>query len=255
MSKLLVIPNIDNLNEYEKLANEYGFGFEYNDFFVPNNVDDKDTLNSLINTYSKYNSLYNTLHGAFFDCIIFSYDEKIAAISKERVIESLDIARKLNCKKVVFHTNIDPFLKQEYYIKNWLDKNTIFFKDVAKKYKDIIIVIENMFDDSPLMLKTLIENINEDNVKACLDISHAYLSKTPVDEWIKELKPYISHIHINDNDGIVDSHLALGKGKIPYDKYLPLLTENDYTVLIEVSSIERLKDSIEYLKERGVINE
>ena len=41
MQNFLIIPKINNLDESLKLAEEYGFGFEYNDFFIPDILDVK----------------------------------------------------------------------------------------------------------------------------------------------------------------------------------------------------------------------
>ena len=35
MNKILIIPDVTNLSEYEKLASKYNLGYEYNDFYKP----------------------------------------------------------------------------------------------------------------------------------------------------------------------------------------------------------------------------
>ena len=55
---------------------------------------------------------------------------------------------------------------------------------------------------------------------------------------------------INDNDGISDLHLAVGDGTIEWDSFAKLreLYFKDASVLIETSSIESQRRSLEYLK-------
>jgi sugar phosphate isomerase/epimerase len=54
------------------------------------------------------------------------------------------------------------------------------------------------------MLYELVKRCNHKKINVCLDFAHANISKTPIDEWFNKLKPYIKHIHLNDNDGLVD---------------------------------------------------
>ena len=78
MQNFLIIPKINNLDESLKLAEEYGFGFEYNDFFIPDIMDDKSKKKEFISTYKSVKlPSYNTMHGAFFDVIVFSEDKKV----------------------------------------------------------------------------------------------------------------------------------------------------------------------------------
>ena len=48
MQNFLIIPKINNLDESLKFAEEYGFGFEYNDFFIPDTMDDKGKKKEII---------------------------------------------------------------------------------------------------------------------------------------------------------------------------------------------------------------
>ena len=44
MKQLLIIPKQDELKEYLSVAEEYKLGFEYNDFFLPEWLDDEEKL-------------------------------------------------------------------------------------------------------------------------------------------------------------------------------------------------------------------
>lgn len=73
--------------------------------------------------------------------------------------------------------------------------------------------MENMFDSDPVILQKISEQLCVySNFGVCLDYAHAHLSDTPIEEWIKALRQYIRHIHINDNDLRRDLHLAVGDG-------------------------------------------
>ena len=51
------------------------------------------------------------------------------------------------------------------------------------------------------LLEYLAEELKEETYfGVCLDYAHATISKVPVEEWLKVLKTYIKHMHINDKD-------------------------------------------------------
>ena len=186
--KFLIIPQLGALEESLALAEEYGLGFEYNDFFIPDIMDDEKLADDIIRRY-KAQKLpeYCTMHGAFFDVIIFSSDKKIRKISEERIIRSLDIVREIGAKGVVFHTNLNPDLTSESYIKSWLDINESFWRMTLPKYPDLEIYMENMFDRTPDMLCGLAKRLEDiTNFGVCFDYAHAAVYGSDIDGWVCE---------------------------------------------------------------------
>ncbi len=247
--KYHVIPNLDQLDEYLSLSKKYNLGFEYNEFFMPDLLDNEDKAVKTILEYQSLNRKNDTLHGVFFDIVLDSMDKKIRDISLERVKSSLRVASMLKCKGVIFHTNYITWMKDENYKNRWLKYNKEAYLKLINEFKDLEIYIENMFDLDPYLLRDLVKEINHERIGVCLDIAHANISKIDIKEWFNVLGPYIKHIHINDNDGIIDSHMELGKGNINYKEIYPLIKElkNNPTILIEISDINKVKNSIEYI--------
>lgn len=257
MRRVLIIPDIHNIEESLKLVEKYGLGFEYNDFFDPDILDDEERMNSIIERYKTYKLPgYCTLHGAFYDVIPFSKDKKIREISLLRIRQSIDVARKLGASTVIFHTNFNPFLNTIGYMNFWIEENTKLWSNILEENKDINIYLENMFDASPDILKGLSKALCKyDNYGVCLDYGHISISKVSPKEWINSLGEYVKHIHINDNDLISDLHLSWGEGKIDreifYDSFNEYMSEA--TVLVENSSIENQVKSLAKLEEEGFI--
>ena len=258
MKQLLIIPKQDELEEYLSVAEEYKLGFEYNDFFLPDLLDDEEKLKDVIAKYKacelpKYTT---TLHGAFFDVIPFSMDKRIRQISDARIRQSIEIAKELGAKAVIFHTNYNPFLNSSAYVESWLQSNAEYWGGILKEYPDINIYLENMFDTTPDLMVALSERLSEyANYGVCLDYAHASLSKAAPEIWAERLSKYVKHIHINDNDLVSDLHLAWGDGTINregfyrcYDKYM-----QNASVLIETSTMENVKRTLEMLKKENFI--
>ena len=255
--KLYCIPKYEEIKGYEELAKKYHLSFEYNDFFVPPVFMDKQRLSEIIANYKALNRdrSQDTLHGAFLDVTVHSDDPDIYEISKKRVYQSMDIAMELGAKAVVFHTNFISNFRMKFYQDNWVERNEAFWRATLDKYPTLSIYIENMFDESPDMLQRLaIAMEDEERFGVCLDFAHAYISGTSIDEWVDKLGKYTKHIHINDNDGVSDMHLPVGKGKFPWERYAKLLKKlpNEVSVLIEVRCLQDVKDSIAYMEKMGL---
>lgn len=257
MKQVLIIPDIHNLQESFELTQRYSLGFEYNDFFDPNILDDTEKISGLLKEYGKHNlPTYCTMHGAFYDVIPFSKDNRIREVSLERIEQSIEIARNIGARAVVFHTNYNPFLNSDFYLKEWIARNVDLWSMFLEKNTDVSIYLENMFETTPDIMEHLSEKLCKyKNYGVCLDYAHAAISKTSPSEWAKRLGRFVRHVHINDNDLISDLHLAWGSGKIDREKFY-LDYENymkDASVLVETSSIENQRASLKMLIAEGFI--
>ena len=256
--KLYCIPKYEEIKCYEELAHKYNMAFEYNDFFVPSVFMNKQRINEMIGNYKalERDTSQDTLHGAFLDVTIHSDDPDIYEISKKRVYQSMDIARELGAKAVIFHTNFIANFHSKYYQDKWVERNRAFWRQVLAEYPSLSIYMENMFDESPDMLQRLaIAMEEEERFGVCLDFAHAYISRTSMDEWIDKLGRYTKHIHINDNDGISDMHLPIGKGRFPWERYTEYIAKfsKEVSVLIEVRCLQDVKDSIVYMEKNELL--
>ncbi len=259
MKNLLIIPDRDNIEKSLALANEYNLGFEYNDFFVPDVLDDERLKDSIVKAYKSHNlPCYTTVHGAFFDVIPFSMDKKVKEVSLFRINQSIECAEKIGASAVVFHLNYNPFLNSKAYVNGFIKQNIEIWKNILNDNKDVNIYIENMFEKDYFIIQKIAEALSEyENFGVCLDWAHASLSEENPQKWAEALGRYVKHIHINDNDLKSDLHLSLGDGKIDrfvfYDCYQKYM--NKATLLIETKSIENQIKSLEQLKKDGVLGD
>jgi sugar phosphate isomerase/epimerase len=247
----LIIPDFERREESAKLAQAYDAGFEYNDFFQPYVYENDAEIKRRVEAYKALDRdrSNDTLHGAFLDVVISSDDAFIAEYSKKRLRQSMDIGRELSVKGVVFHSGLVPGVTTSIYLNNWLERQEAFYREICRDYPEITVYLENTQEYGPKLLLPLIERMSDcQNFRVCLDYAHAAISKTPVEDWVTELGPYIDHMHVNDNDLKVDLHQTPGEGKIDWWKYA-LLTAGfkDASVLVELGGIERQRKALEYL--------
>ena len=257
MNKLYLVPDRGDMDRMCSLAKEYGCAFEYNDFFVPALLDDEVAKERAIKRYlgTGRDCSQDTMHGVFLDVCVNSTDPKIFAVSDYRIRQCMDIAKRMGLKAVVFHTNyIVNFLLQSY-IDTWLKRNEEYWRKILQDYPEQMIYIENMFDEAPILLRQLARNMgDEKRFGVCLDVAHAFISGSPLEPWFTALKPYIRHVHINDNDGREDLHLPVGSGSFDWEEYdqWGRSVEVKPSVLIEVRSLSDLKDSVRFMEEHKI---
>lgn len=257
MRGLYLIPNRAEINEFVELANAYGAYYEYNDFFMGEVLDDKKKQAEIIDFYAKVRNDFSkdTMHGAFLDITVHSTDQRMKEISELRVRQSMDVAKEMGLRGVVFHTNRIYAFREENYLKNWEEANYRFFTTLCEEYPNQQIFMENMFDESPDMLIRLAERMKDcTNFGVCLDYGHGAISDIAESGWMRLMAPYVKHMHINDNDGSNDLHLALGDGRLKWKKFTKEIADYqmDTTVLIEVKGIEKQRKSLEYMKENHI---
>jgi sugar phosphate isomerase/epimerase len=112
-----------------------------------------------------------------------------------------------------------------------------------------------MFDQDPAPMVVLMRELEDvPRVSACLDFAHASAFGDNAEEWVRALLPYASHLHLNDNDGIADLHLAIGEGKLDYTPLCRAIAESGAqpSVLIETSDVFAQARSIEYMQKNHI---
>ncbi len=254
MCELYCIPRLQQMEDYLAYSEKYQMGFEYNDFFLPALLDDESETKRLIKKYLSFgrDCSKDTLHGAFFDICVNSSDSRIFQVSDSRVRQSMEIARKMGLRAVIFHTNYIVNFRLQGYLETWLMRNEEYWRRILRDYPQQDIFLENMFDDAPGLLGKLAAKMaDEPRFSVCLDTAHAFISGSSLENWMKELKPYVSHVHMNDNDGKEDLHLAVGSGCFPWEDYNAWMNsfEKKPSVLIEVGGFADLKKSVEYMQQ------
>ena len=260
MGQILIVANEKEFESYKTIAQEYDVSFEINDFYNPEILEQDDEMNRLIAFYQNQQlPAGSTMHGAFFDIVVFSYDPRIREISELRMEQSMKIAVRLGVKGVVFHTNISPVLSGREYDRRAIDMTVEYMECLLQRYPDTEIYLENMFDTDPEILEAISKRLCVyANYGVCFDYAHASISTTPMKQWVQALAPYIRHVHINDNDLRRDQHLAIGDGDINWSQFVEY--KNQYfdscSVLIETTLPENQRRSLDYLEQHfeGIIH-
>jgi len=79
----------------------------------------------------------------------------------------------------------------------------------------------------PALLALLDETDPQGEAGICLDLGHAHVDGGVLAE-LEAALPRLAHLHVHDNDGSEDAHLAPGRGTIPWPAVLQRLRDAGY---------------------------
>ncbi len=179
-------------------------------------------------------------------------DPLIRRVTVERFSRTLDIAALLGAGTVVFHSGYERW-KYDHRPEVWLEGSLRTWEPLAAlaESKGLGIAIENIFEDEPSNLKMLAEAVGAGNFGLCFDTGHFNIfSRTTLEEWLEVVGPYLTELHLHDNDGTRDSHLAPGEGTFDFDalfRILEGLDRKDLVVTVETHSLDGVERSITFL--------
>ncbi len=259
MCRLYIATSSHSLDAYLRLALDYECGLELQAFSAPALMDgDWQTLLAHYRAQLQGFPHPLSLHGAFFDLAPASHDSQLVSLTEARYRLSLEIAAGLGASPVVFHTNFLPMIRSAEYREDWNWQQVAFWKELGAyaAERGVTVVLENMWDPDPYVLRDLLAAVAHPAIAACLDISHISLYRDPegpgIDEWLQILEPYVVHVHLNNTGGRLDEHLALDadSGRIDYASVLPHIMKLDSCsgLVVEVPELSGLRSSLEFLR-------
>ena len=199
-----------------------------------------------------------TLHGP----MVVNFLDKKENLNHYEILAKayIDVAHRLGVAKIIIHTGYcdvdnDRSLREKYILqRNYLKR----IGDFAAK-KNLLIYVENIFPFSkslhtalPSKLSEEINLINHNNIRACFDVSHAYLCceafQSDFMSNAVDLGSLSDHWHVHDSFGKLnfinsyltkseslalgdgDLHLPVGEGNIPWEKVISNIKPTSDTV-------------------------
>jgi sugar phosphate isomerase/epimerase len=185
-----------------------------------------------------------TLHGPFYDLVPGGMDKKILKASRERLREAFDIIPLFEPLSIICHTGYDR--KRYHEVEDeWLDTALETWAPLVKDLHGTrtTLMLENVYEKTPRLLLRLLSGLNTEKAGFCFDAGHMNVfSETNMKGWLTALGPFLKEVHLHDNDGTSDDHLAIGQGKIDFEHLFEYMEENHLRPIM----------TLEAHKEKGV---
>ena len=205
-------------------------------------------------TYKEFlenNALKSTIHAPFSDINIGSLNEKMRRASLSLLFETLEIAYEMGSLLVVIHPAHKSPLSGKFpkaYEK--AQRRSLEEIDRVAERIGIRVVLENMPSFWILDGQTperIAELIDGTSIGVAFDIGHLNTTTGNFDDFIELLRERIEYVHLSDNNGTEDSHLALGEGTVPWKEIMKKVPR--VPTSLEVKSFEDAIKSLKFLEE------
>jgi sugar phosphate isomerase/epimerase len=192
-----------------------------------------------------------TMHGPFQDLLPGALDDVILAAGRRRLRQAWRWLPVFRPEAIVCHLNYeDRFYRWDR--ENWLARVAATYRELGAQAGayGVRLMLENVYEQDPELLKEVVSRIGLPNVRVCLDVGHLHaFGGGDFEGWLRVLAPVIGHLHLHDNQGILDDHQALGAGTVPLEFVLNFLAERGPQPLITLEPHQEgsLEPSLEYL--------
>jgi sugar phosphate isomerase/epimerase len=167
-----------------------------------------------------------SIHAPYYAEICpFSADKDIRKISLARYNQTISLAETFGADRVIFHLNYLPMLKSTQYDDFFVKVNGELFSKLLQEHSHTKILIENMWEPQPDILKSVIDEVNDQRLKMCFDTGHFNVyARSDLDAWFDVVGKDIDYIHLHNNKGIEDTHSLLEEGTFPILRFLDYWT-------------------------------
>lgn len=225
------------------------------DFPILSSKGNKRKLIEICESYS----LEKQIHGPFIDVNLCTHNDKISQASVDNYIESAFISEEIGAKILTIHPGIaNTFINSinSYNMKRLVEAVEKILNVV--KDLEVKVCIENMPKSCNILLKTEDFNeffslLNRDALSLTYDTSHHWTNVDDPTFFWQSFHNKIKNVHLVDNNKKDrDPHIALGNGKIDFDKLLSLIKTYKYEgpLIIELNSKKALINGIEFISQK-----
>jgi sugar phosphate isomerase/epimerase len=203
-----------------------------------------------------------SLHVPILGLNIASTNPGVRAETVRQIRQTIAEAARLGAPGVVVHPGTPPYeeiMPRDRGLPHAIESLHLLCE--TAQAAGVAIYLENMPDIAPAEglprigrkiiygvayeeLRQIYESVNHPSLRLCLDLGHAFLAgQATLDAMLRDQD--VVHVHVNDNRGWRDDHLAWGDGEI--SKVVNLaeaLPASVRSVVFEVKSLEACRVSL-----------
>jgi sugar phosphate isomerase/epimerase len=192
-----------------------------------------------------------TVHGPFHDLSPGALDDLILAATRRRLRQAWRWLPVFKSAAVICHLGYED-RHFSWDRENWLNRAAATYRELGTEAArhGVRVMLENVYEQDPGLIREAIRRIDLANVRVCLDVGHLNaFGGGDFQGWLETLWPIIGHLHLHDNLGTLDDHQALGTGNIPLPFILNYLAARGVQPLVTLEPHQEgsLNPSLAYL--------
>jgi sugar phosphate isomerase/epimerase len=193
------------------------------------------------------------VHAPYLNLSISALDSQIRSVVQSRLHLGLDYLEAVGGTHMVIHSPFYFFGHGLVVHQDTLEAEIglahLTLEPVMSRAADLgcMLVIENILDLNPAPLLALVDSFASPSVRLSIDVGHAHIMGSrgapPAAHWLSQGARRLGHVHLQDNDGTTDAHLAPGGGTVHWPSILRELRsgDTDPRLIVEVipNEVER----------------
>jgi sugar phosphate isomerase/epimerase len=186
------------------------------------------------------------VHAPFWNMHLDAMDPQVRRVVQGRYLLALDFAEEVGGEWIVVHSPFyfwgHPAVQHRRTLGQEIGLAQRTLEPVLARavQQGVTVVIENILDRDPTPLMALVASFDSPHVRLSVDTGHAHINAQQgglsAQGWLTQSAPLLSHVHVQDNDGSADEHLAPGEGTLHWPGVLRALqaTTTDPYLVVEV---------------------
>ena len=235
-----------------ELARTYGLGVEIAEFCTAFNMDRNFEIWDAGVKLQMQGVERFIFHAPFNELCPAAIDPLIVEVAKKRYAQACALMRGYGINTMIVHSGFIPIL----YDETWFAANSIeFWKEfISDKPDGFNLYLENVFEQTPGMLREIARGVNDEKFRLCFDVGHAglYCDSVSLVEWAEQVTPFLGHVHLHNNNGENDTHNVLSDGKIDVAAIIKKILREAPQTTFTIEAVGG-KPSLEWLKAGGFL--
>lgn len=199
----------------------------------------------------KAEGLACTIHAPFCDLAPGATDAGILAATRTKLTKAFELLDIFEPAAIVCHLGYEEN-KHSFRQQEWLDNSLDTWRKlltIAEAHQ-VPLALENTYETSPDQHLQILTDLDSPYARFCLDVGHVMaFAKNTWQDWLTPLLPWLSHLHLHDNNGDGDDHLAIGTGQFDFPGLFSHLRQQQQrpTITLEPHQEEGLWVSLQAL--------
>lgn len=199
----------------------------------------------------KNEGLACTIHAPFCDLAPGATDQGVLKATRNKLAKAFALLEIFEPAAIVCHLAYEEN-KHAFREEQWLANSIETWQRLLAiaESQGIPVAFENTYENNPAQHLKVLTALNSPYARFCLDVGHVMaFAKNSWQDWLPPLAPWLSQLHLHDNSGEGDEHLAVGAGRFDFQGLFRHLRRHDLRPLItlEPHRAEGLWASLEAL--------
>ena len=175
-----------------------------------------------------------TLHAPFYELSPWAIDPNIRRVSREKLLLAFELIEIFRPKSIVCHLGFEEN-KHGYKEDEWFGYSLETWGELLEiaERGQTLLMLENTYERGPKQHKKMLKALNSTHARFCLDVGHVLaFAKGKWQDWLPEMSEWLGQLHLHDNHGGIDEHLAVGQGVFDFAGLFAFLGEHKLRPLV-----------------------